>query len=543
ATIDGGLDNDFIENTGASAILFGGSGVDTINNNASYVSINGGGGSNIINLNGGTGVTVNTSLGDDIISVASGITNFSVSGFSTSDTIKLESKLTSPLTIANGALSAGSLKIYGISSVYGVNNDWTINSSASTVTYWQHTVAGAVLGGGSTEITWNSLSESEGLFTITGLGSSTGIEVASGSTVVTLTSGIATVGNGHEISISSGYTFAIEGFSAAQMGSGWSLANNIASYADNWTLAGYQLGSGESSVTFYTNEGDSTVKLSLSGITSTNGFSAPNAGAVNLSASGFSSAVYVLSNGGSYALNLTGTVASGTTFNGLDTAADTITNAVAGLTIDGRGGNDSIYSGGNYATIDGGLGDDTIENYGESAYLIGGSGADYIYNNGTNATIDAGEGDDLIRNLASNVTIKTDVGSDTIQAYKDVQFTVTDFNNVYDVIQLYDGSDTVAATGLSAIDGGIVISDENNKSVTVYSVDHSAEGNMWTLNDTTHVARFGATTLQGAYLDGGVVKYRDSVEGATYLSLSGVTGTLANPISNIVTLGLSNFAG
>ena len=83
--------------------------------------------------------------------------------------------------------------------------------------------------------------------------------------------------------------------------------------------------------------------------------------------------------------------------------------------------------------------------------FTGTSAADTIINlDFTNLKIDAGEGNDSITNRSSNVTISTGGGSDTVFAYAGISFTVTDFA-VDDVIQLFDGANTLAVSSIATV--------------------------------------------------------------------------------------------
>ncbi|MBO4779223.1 MAG: hypothetical protein J5497_01150, partial [Selenomonadaceae bacterium] len=268
--------------------------------------------------------------------------------------------------------------------------------------------------------------------------------------------------------------------------------------------------------------------------------------------------VAIVSNSGGYKFKLSDSDFNGKTFIGSN-GADTITNEGENVTINSGDGNDYIINDGDNVlinggessntianfigkniTLNGGAGNDSIANiFGSNVLIDGGEGDDIITSGGLSATINAGAGNDLIQN-ALEATVTTGEGFDTIQAVSGNQFTVTDFSKD-DAIQILGGIDSIiAATSISAIDGGIVISGESDAAITVNGVTESTIGKNWSYNGNN--ASYRIATLQGAYLDGGVVKFRESVEGATEVELSGINGA---PVVNgdFVNLTAENFAG
>ena len=113
----------------------GTSGSDSIISSGNNVSINGGLGNDTINLTGGEGVTVNVNSGDDLISVGSAVTSFTVQDFKAGDLIKLTNAVDS-LSIDSGKLKAGSVTVNGIDSVVTAQNDWSVGTGSIIYRGW-----------------------------------------------------------------------------------------------------------------------------------------------------------------------------------------------------------------------------------------------------------------------------------------------------------------------------------------------------------------------------------------------------------------------
>jgi S-layer protein len=100
----------------------------------------------------------------------------------------------------------------------------------------------------------------------------------------------------------------------------------------------------------------------------------------------------------------------------------TLTSAITALkTVDASGltGNLTFTSGVAGATITGGDGDDTIAGTGNSQRLAGGDGDDYITASGAGLTISGDDGDDEFYVIGDNQTISAGDGDDVIYSYGD----------------------------------------------------------------------------------------------------------------------------
>ena len=133
--IEGGAGDDTITNTSYDVKVDGGAGNDSIISSGNNVSINGGLGNDTINLTGGEGVTVNVNSGDDLISVGSAVTSFTVQDFKAGDLIKLTNAVDS-LSIDSGKLKAGSVTVNGIDSVVTAQNDWSVGTGSIIYRGW-----------------------------------------------------------------------------------------------------------------------------------------------------------------------------------------------------------------------------------------------------------------------------------------------------------------------------------------------------------------------------------------------------------------------
>ncbi|MBE8952730.1 MAG: hypothetical protein SR1Q7_06260, partial [Quinella sp. 1Q7] len=539
--INGGAGDDNIDNNGGDndstgfVTINGGDGDDNITNSGDSAYINGGGGSNTIALNGGLNVTINVSEGNDLIGLDSfDQASFNVVGFGVGDTIGLSAAVTN-FSVSGNTLTAGNVTVYGISAIATVKTGWD-TPATSSIGYLQHTVAGAVLGGYSMTITYDSLDAYATLFTIDGLGASTGLSYFGTGTVVTV-NGAALTDGVSGVTISGGdYTFVLgEGVvtpKADGSDAKWTLDGGKASYVLAGGTSGYKLSANKKVITFQT-AGSGTPLLELDGITNIAGFSVAVSGDGNvatLNAAGFSSNVTVLSNSYDFALELVGTAAAGTTFNGMSTA-DVINNRVDGLTVNGLGGDDEITNYGANATIDGGLGDDIIDNYGVSAVINGGLGNDNISNDGASSLVDGGDGADEIENTGDFATVNGGLGNDTIRN-DGVSAVInggggSNFINLqkgdYVFVNVTEGDDTINVdatsidnfsvsgfstgdvitfddadiTGLTTVDSGLVVTigDDN---VTIGGLSLYTIGNVWQPISGSNAIDYVAQTVAGA---------------------------------------------
>ena len=142
-SINGGSGDDNISNSGNNVSINGGGNNDYISNSGDNVSIMSGEGNDTINLTGGTGATVNVSLGDDLINVGSNVTSFTVEDFKAGDRISLQGGATSLETVSGG-IKAGNVSITGITSIGSVGNSWSGNATNGFV-YNKTSIAGAYL--------------------------------------------------------------------------------------------------------------------------------------------------------------------------------------------------------------------------------------------------------------------------------------------------------------------------------------------------------------------------------------------------------------
>ena len=313
----------------------------------------------------------------------------------------------------------------------------------------------------------------------------------------------------------------------------------------------------------YQKEAESTTAIEVGGITSTNGFSVVDKVAT-LNAANFTESVSVISNAGGYTLGLSGALGSGktATFTGLS-LADTISNSVAGLAINGLSGNDIINNFASNVTINGGDDNDTITSSGVSSFIYGGSGADYIsvtgnfatiygdadndtiISSGNNAFINGGaDGNIISLTGGENVTVNVSDGDDTIKAIDNIgSFSVAGFS-AGDVINF-----GASVTALDTITGGIKVTlDDDGSEATIYGLDYSDTLNTWKHYSASSIAIYGRQTLAGAYIDNdGNIAYRDSIDNKydeALLALSGIISTAGFSVDDggSVTLNAAGFS-
>jgi len=166
--------NDQITNTAGKTVLIdGGANDDTIQiSGGSDISINALGGDNVISLLGGEGLFIDVSQGDDTIYVDNTKVNaFTVSGFSTSDVIKVTgSKGNFSISGKNAVFGDNVLTISGLSAFALPDNDWA--DATAGVSYRSFTTSGATFDDSAGTIVWSASNTAyENLFTIKGLSS------------------------------------------------------------------------------------------------------------------------------------------------------------------------------------------------------------------------------------------------------------------------------------------------------------------------------------------------------------------------------------
>ena len=179
---------------------------------------------------------------------------------------------------------------------------------------------------------------------------------------------------------------------------------------------------------------------------------------------------------------------------------DSVRNSGNKVTVIGGEGDDTLYTGGEYAkitgdagndhisatslashaTIDGGIGDDIISVKGSALSISGGDGNDTIHNYATLTTIDAGAGDDILSVSGSSISANGDDGNDTIRnvgSYSTIgggtgnDSILNGAATTYVTITGGDGADTVRNYGanilISGGDGNDVIQNSVSANVTV----------------------------------------------------------------------------
>ena len=292
-TLTDNADNYTNDSDGVTIQALGGD--DTITNTNSNASVDGGAGDDSINLNGGEGVTVNTTQGDDTIEVGAGVTAFHVEGFSSGDTIKLSENI-SGLSIVDGRLVANygtgkSVTISGINSVCTVTGGWSAIDNG--VSYLQMTIAGAASSGNN--IVYSSDEENKTLFTITGIANTDGITIEN----KTVTLKNANLKNAN-VTISNGYTLALANDVpiATTTPATWSISGTTATYKNSSTTAGYTLA--DNKITYTDNSGGETL-ATVTGVKSTDGLSF-NGNIITVSNAALNQDTVTVSNGCALAL-------------------------------------------------------------------------------------------------------------------------------------------------------------------------------------------------------------------------------------------------
>ncbi|MBO4779247.1 MAG: hypothetical protein J5497_01270, partial [Selenomonadaceae bacterium] len=262
--------------------------------------------------------------------------------------------------------------------------------------------------------------------------------------------------------------------------------------------------------------------------------------------------------------------------------ADNITNVFDNVTVEARGGNDTIQNWKRNVKIDGGAGNDSISNSGSNVSINAGDGEDTITNNGCAVTIDGGKGNDSIINevydyyndIVDYVSINGGDGNDTItnngcavtitggrgddsivnKRYYDYgareyyggesvlfKYSVGDGNDVIQgfradsTLQIGDGTDTYLGVKsgndiiLTVGEGKITLSGAASlKSVNIEGTEVSTP--VWNLNDTT--ATYGTwknilITLTGVKSLNGI-SLKDNVVTVSNAALNQGTVTISN---------------
>ena len=422
-SIDGGADNDYIENSSSNVTIAGGDGADSISNSGAKVSIDGGADNDYIELRLGKNVTVNVDGGNDTISVGSSITSFNVQNFSSGDRIQFNSKVSSLGSVDKG-ITAGNVTIKGLTAS-STTPSWSFKNNAAI--YSEKYSAGAILSKDSKAVTYRTAS-TENFFTVTGVTSTDGISVDN----MTATISKAALGE-NAVSITAGASLAL-GDDVPEWyveSPSWYMNDTTATYKDESTVAGYELVDNKIN---YVKAVDGKTLLELGGVSSEPSLSGNS---VTLSAENFAGNVSILSNAGEYDITLNGDDYSSKTFNG-SSAGDTIFN-----------------SGGTNLLIDTGKGDDSINNHvsAENVTVNVGDGNDYVENWGSSASISGGDGNDSILNYADNATINPGAGNDTLEVNGAITFMQYSSGDGNDVITGYNGAN-ISIDLLSGTFGG-----------------------------------------------------------------------------------------
>ncbi len=150
------------------------------------------------------------------------------------------------------------------------------------------------------------------------------------------------------------------------------------------------------------------------------------------------------------------TEGAGEIFNGTD-EDDYIENHSDNVTIDARGGNDTVFSdGGNYMSINGGADNDYIDNTGANATIDGGAGDDTILVFSDHSTISGGDGRDTILIAVTDYsTIDAGDGDDSVDLHSHWCSSNPTVNSHYNVVKLGNGNDFIQTAGYaSTVDGG-----------------------------------------------------------------------------------------
>ena len=159
-----------------------------------------------------------------------------------------------------------------------------------------------------------------------------------------------------------------------------------------------------------------------------------------------------------------GTFTSSSIFGGQGNDSITTTNAsvIAGVSIDGAIGNDTITlgtlaAGSNGITLSGGSGDDVINaaavNTAVALYIDGGIGNDTLTDGSGNSTINGGEGLDFITGGAGNDTVTGGAGPDRFILLAGANATAGAVNTANGIDVITDFSileDTISLSGLLA---------------------------------------------------------------------------------------------
>ena len=461
-TINGGADDDSITNGGDSVLIDGGEGNDYIFNTASLVSIGGGAGDDTVENSGGESVVFQYSGGSDTIigfNETSTLQLMSTDSFSAyvdgtdaffvvgNDTLTIKDYAEQKINLMD---SAGNAEEYLIPEYRGTDDDDNIGNGISDYTNISINALGGddVVDNAAPSVTIDGgtgndyiTNRNEGLNVV--------IEGGGGSDTVDNLATYTTINGGDDDdSISnSGDSALIDG------GAGNDSITNVSSYVTIGGGAGddsIENSNGESVVFQYSGGSDTITgfnETSTLQIISTDSFSAYVDG---------TDAFFVVGND-----TLTIKDYTEQKINLMDSAGNTeeylipeyrgtddddnitIPDSYTKISINALSGSDTIDNSATSATIEAGLGDDYISNSGTNILINGGSGADNIENNSNYATISGDADDDIISNEGSAVSINGGGGSNFINLLGGSAVTVN-VSAGDDTISISSGIESVA---------------------------------------------------------------------------------------------------
>ena len=429
--IDGGDGKDYISNQiyiGDYTTVNGGADNDTIENRGSWASISGGAGNDsILSTGSSMEVTINPGTGDDtitfenvrsqLIQYAPGDGNDIIYGFKSNSTLQIAdgSGTYTPetigtdiiITVGDGKISLMSAASLNSLNILGIPVNTTINTVSNTT------------------ITGSAYDD-----TITNSGSNVTINALKGNDCISLGS------------YSKNNTFVYA------QGDGY---DTISGFKENDTVSivgssNYTKDSIDNDVVISLKGGEIVLKdaASLTSSVKINGGKEKKIGGVKIENE---STEYLL--------------------DGTD-GRDTLSNYAGGATIQGGNGNDSIFNSTKadykinnsfgYVTIDGGAGNDTIFSYDPNVSINGGANADLISlrsSNFSGITINAGTGNDTIYGNANNYGV--------LYQYKK--------GDGYDTIHNFGSNDTLSISGATyrseIIGNNVVVFVEDSEWITL----------------------------------------------------------------------------
>ena len=432
ALINGGADDDTVENYGAATSIIGGGGRDSVYNESSSVMIDGGEDGDIIN-NAGSTTSISAGAGND--SIRNTNSNVTIDSGAGADSIDNRSE---NVTIDGGE---------GTDSITNNSNNVSINGGAGVDSIFNYSGNNVTIDTGEDDdIVYN---ETSNVLIIATQGSNS-INSNSGDNVTIRT------GAGNDTVRNNGDNFLIQYGGGSDIINGFNSSSTLQILTDN-TIDSVISDGTNSTLTI----GDNNLVLNNVGI----GSSLNIQYGENSDVETFAIPNVITVNSGYYSNSISNVTISGTD------SGDTVRNEGANSYINLGEGADSVY---NYYTasvsIDVGVGDDTVYNTSNSnnsyinlgegnnsiyngAALVSieaGAGDDTVNNNGSNSYINLGEGNDSIYNGASGVTIDAGAGSDSITVnnnYSSINGGADD-----DLISISSGNNTiVGGTGNDTI--------------------------------------------------------------------------------------------